>query len=78
MRGVDEERRRRAAARRERITLRKSRLQPVEADLSPVRGAEAISLVTRLTRESWALAGLPEPTYARAETPIRLVPRSRP
>ena len=75
---MDAERRRRADARRGRITLRKSHLQTLEADLSPVRGAEALSLVTRLTRESWAMAGLPEPTYSRAQTPCRFVPRSRP
>ena len=55
--------------------LRKSRLGPTEEDLSPVRGAEAVSLVYRLSREAWSLAGLEEPTYTRRETPWRFVPR---
>jgi hypothetical protein len=55
--------------------LRKSRLGPTEEDLSPVRGAEAVSLVYRLSREAWSRAGLEEPTYTRRETPWRFVPR---
>lgn len=46
-----------------------------ETDLSPVAGAEAISLVTRLTRESWSLTGRPEPEYVRSAIPCRFVPR---
>lgn len=67
-------RRARAEVRRSRMVLRKSRLQPVEQDLSPLRGAEAVSLVYRLTRESWSLAGREEPAYTRGETPWRFVP----
>jgi hypothetical protein len=55
--------------------LRKSRLGPTEEDLSPLRGAEAVSLVYRLSLEAWSLAGLEEPTYTRRETPWRFVPR---
>jgi hypothetical protein len=65
----------RAQARRERMTLRKSRLGEPEVDLSPAFGAEAISLVYRLTRTSYSLAGDPQPTYTRANMPIRFVPR---
>ena len=64
----------RALARRRVAVLHKTRLQTNEKDLSPVRGAEAISLVTRLTTESWSLAGLEIPSYRRADTPYRFVP----
>ncbi len=67
----------RAEARRRRITLRKTRLRDPELDDAPVRGAEAVSLVHRLTLESWALAGLELPTYSREATPIRFVRRDR-
>jgi len=63
----------RAKARSERITLRKGRLGEPEADLDPVFGAEAISLVSRLTRSSYSLAGSPTPTYTRATIPFRFV-----
>lgn len=67
-------RRARAQGRQARAILRKTRLQAEEADLSPIRGAEAISLLSRLTREGWELAGLDEPTYTRDEIPCRFVP----
>ena len=65
----------RAQARGERMTLRKSRLGEPQVDLSPVFGAEAISLVYRLTRTSYSLAGHPPPAYTRASMPFRFVPR---
>jgi hypothetical protein len=49
-------------------------VQRIEPDLSPVAGAAAISLVERLTRESWTAANLPFPSYLRAQTPVRFVP----
>ena len=65
----------RAKARSERMTLRKARLGEPEADLDPVFGAEAISLVSRLTRSSYSLAGRPTPpSYSRATIPCRFVP----
>jgi len=64
----------RAKARSERMTLRKARLGEPEADLDPVFGADAISLVSRLTRSSYSLAGHPTPTYTRATIPCRFVP----
>lgn len=70
-------RRARSEARRSRITLRKSSLRALEHDLSPVRGADAVSLVATLTREAWALAGRDEPRYTRDATPYRFVPRPR-
>lgn len=70
----DTERRLRAERRRERAVLHRLRLGETEPDLSPIRGVEAISLVTQLTRESWSLSGRPWPEYSRAETPYRFVP----
>jgi hypothetical protein len=34
---------------------------------------ERIALVDVLTREQWAFAGLPVPTYTRAEMPGRII-----
>ena len=70
----NEARRRRAEERRRRAVLHKTRLQRRERDLSPVRGEEALSLVTELTLESWSQAGREIPGYGRAETPYRFVP----
>jgi hypothetical protein len=68
------EREARARVRRETAVLRRTRLQPVESDLHSVGGAAAISLVTRLTEESWSLSGLERPSYRRREIPCRFVP----
>ncbi len=57
------------------MILRKSGLRATEEDLCPVHGAEAVSLVYRLTREAWSLAGLAEPSYTRQATPWRFLPR---
>lgn len=73
----DEDRRRRAAERRSRVVLRRSSLGE-ERDLSPICGAEAVSLVATLTREAWALGGLPMPDYGRHQTPLCIVPFSSP
>ena len=64
----------RAEARRGRAILRKSRLQRAEADLTPMGGPDAVSLVRQLTAESWSLAGLELPTYTRDRIPWRFVP----
>jgi hypothetical protein len=69
----DLDRRARAQARRSRAILHKGRLQATEAELDPLRGAEALSLVHRLTRESWSLSGREEPVYPRAQIPCRFV-----
>ena len=57
------------------MTLRKAHVGEPDVDLSPVFGAEALSLVYRLTRTSYSLAGHPQPTYTRATMPCRFVPR---
>lgn len=67
-------RRSRAEGRRTTATLRRGRLQSDEPDLSPLRGPEALTLVTQLTRESWSLSGLGVPTYTRDAVPCRFVP----
>ena len=69
----DDGRRARAESRRGKIVLRKTSLSD-DSDQEPVRGDEALSLVTRLTRESWSLAGLEEPAYSRRQIPCRAVP----
>jgi hypothetical protein len=66
---------RRAQARGQRMTLRKSRLGEPEFDFSPIFGADAISLVNRLTLASYDLAGYARPTYSRDQIPCRFVPR---
>lgn len=63
----------RAAARRERAVLVRTRLKASNADLDPLRGPEAVSLVDRLTREGWQLSGRRLPVYDRATTPCRFV-----
>lgn len=65
----------RAQARGERMTLRKSRLGEPEVDFSPVFGVDAISLVHRLTRTSYCLAGSKQSAYSRKQIPCRFVPR---
>ena len=64
----------RAKFRAQRMTIRKARLGEPDVDLSPISGAEAISLVRRLTQTSYALSGQPWPTYTRAEIPCKFVP----
>jgi len=49
-------------------------LQRAEADLTPMSGPDAVSLVRQLTAESWSLAGLELPTYTRDRIPWRFVP----
>jgi hypothetical protein len=36
--------------------------------------AERLAAVEELTRQAWALAGLPMPTYDRAHMPVRIIP----
>lgn len=69
---MDAERHARAAARRDRIVIRKTLLgEGDEFDLT--QHGEAISLVTVLTREGWAMAGRHWPDYGRTDTPYRFV-----
>lgn len=70
----DADRSSRARARQGRAILRKSRLRRSEADLTPISGPDAVSLVRQLTTESWSLAGLEAPNYTRDRIPWRFVP----
>lgn len=64
----------RAEARRQRATIVKGTLGAPEHDFDPLSGHAAISLVTRLSAESWSLSGRPQPSYSRREIPCRFVP----
>ncbi|HTV80373.1 MAG TPA: hypothetical protein VMF03_19125 [Steroidobacteraceae bacterium] len=64
----------RAEHRRRTIVLHRTVLKDVESDLNPLAGPAAVSLVERLTRESWAAAGKSIPTYPRQKIPVRFVP----
>jgi hypothetical protein len=69
----DSDRETRAAARSKVAVLHRTRLHPVEVDLAPTVGVAAVTLVQCLTRETWAMAGLPVPTYSRAFIPVKFV-----
>ena len=62
-------------SRKARATLRRTSLHAPDDGSDAVRGEEALSLVTQLTREGWSLAGLPFPDYDRSSIPVRFVPR---
>jgi hypothetical protein len=59
------------------MVIRKGRLGQPEMDLTPVRGVDAISLTTRLTIESFSLAGTGSAAGARECVQVRFVPRTR-
>ena len=69
----DAERKVRAEKRRKSATLVRTTLNLQDRDPHPIRGPEAVSLVWRLTRESWSLGGLENPIYNRASIPHRFV-----
>ncbi|HJS89575.1 MAG TPA: hypothetical protein VJ738_06360 [Steroidobacteraceae bacterium] len=71
----ESERRARAEQRRRTVTLHLARLGGIEPDPVPVSGAEAVSLVERLTRESWTAAGRTFPQYSRAQISVSFTPR---
>jgi hypothetical protein len=71
--GSSDERRRRAEERRANMTVRRTSLEAGEEDLSPVFGEDAISLLTRLSRESFQMTGADVPTYARDAIPCVFV-----
>lgn len=74
----DEQRRRERAVQRAKVmVLHKGRVGEPEVDFTPVSGAAAISLATRLTVETFSLARLDGVRTPRAEMPIRFVSRTR-
>jgi hypothetical protein len=68
------DRKARAAHRRGTVTRHRTVLKELESDLHPLSGADAVSLVGRLTRESWAIAGKSIPANPREHIPVRFVP----
>lgn len=70
-------RRERAAKRAKLIVLHKGRLGQPEVDFTPICGAAAFSLTTRLTMESFSLARLDSVGGSRRELPVWFVPRIR-
>ena len=60
------------------MVIHKARLGEPELDFTPVRGEAAISLTTRLTIESFSLAGMPNARHSGDSLPVRFVPRPRP
>ena len=60
------------------MVVHKARLGEPELDFTPLRGAAAISLTTRLTIESSSLAGMANAERARGGVPVRFGPRTRP
>jgi hypothetical protein len=71
----DSDRRLRAEHRRRTAILNRVTLGGIEPDPLPVSGPDAVSLVERLTRESWTAAGLAFPEYFREQVPVAFVPR---
>jgi len=71
----DSDRRLRAENRRRTAILSRATLGGIEPDPAPVSGPEAVSLVERLTRESWSAAGWDIPQYSREDIPVCFAPR---
>jgi hypothetical protein len=69
----ESERRKRAAARAGRMTVRKDGQHASEGDAVRLTPEESLSLVHELTLSAWALSGKPLPQYTRATTPIRII-----
>ena len=59
------------------MVLRKGKLGETELDFTPVSGAAAISLATRLTIESFSMARLEPARYSRDDMPVRFLSRTR-
>jgi hypothetical protein len=59
------------------MVIHKARLGQPELDFTPVRGEAAVSLTTRLTIESFSLAGMANTGCSRGSMPVRFVPRTR-
>jgi hypothetical protein len=71
----DSDRRLRAEQRRRTAILNRTTLGGIEPDPVPLSGPEALSLVERLTRESWSAAGRDFPQYSRENIPVAFTPR---
>ncbi len=73
----DEARQRRAQQRAAKMTLVKSQITNQAPEVAPITGPQGVSLAFELTRMSWAMAGLPMPTYTRHTIPIVFAPSPR-
>jgi hypothetical protein len=71
----DDDRKRRAEHRQRTMTMRRTRLGE-EDDSVRLKGAEAISLVTKLTRMSFGYRQSDAASYTRRDIPVRFVPRA--
>jgi hypothetical protein len=58
------------------MSLRWSPLGAEDLAADAIFGADAVTLVTELTEQSWALSRRPLPSYTRAAIPVRFVPSS--
>ncbi len=58
------------------MVIHKARLGEPELDFTPVKGEAAISLATRLTVESFSLAGVAGAQHPRDIIPVRFIPRA--
>jgi hypothetical protein len=59
------------------MVLHKGRVGEPEIDFTPICGAAAISLATRLTRETFSLARQDSVRVSRGDMRVRFVPRTR-
>ena len=67
----------RAAERARAMVIKKGQLGEPEVDFSPVSGGAALSLLTRLTIESFSLAGVAALRTKGDRSQARFVPRTR-
>ena len=51
--------------------------EPLEDLSDTTTPSERLAMVWDLSREAWALTGLPVPTYERHEIPVRMIPLSK-
>ncbi|HMT06433.1 MAG TPA: hypothetical protein PKA82_00410 [Pyrinomonadaceae bacterium] len=63
----------RAKQRSRQMVITRCSLEDSDIDPSPTFGAEAVSLAAVLSRQAWAISGLPFPTYQRRNIPVRFV-----
>ncbi|MFT3921023.1 MAG: hypothetical protein QM778_00675 [Myxococcales bacterium] len=71
----EEDRRKRAAARKTWQIRQFALGAEPEDDLSALSPAERVGMVWRMTQDAWASMGKEIPSYSRNETPVRWVRR---
>jgi hypothetical protein len=65
----------RAAQRRGRMVIRKTRLGADDVDITPIRGLEAMALTAELSIAAWGLSGRPVIEGSIRSGPIVFAPR---